>query len=68
MGTNCDIDFFKRRNYDIKKTILELLQMKKIILAVTGLMFVLGLTACGTVEGLGKDIKTLGDKLEKSSK
>lgn len=38
------------------------------MLAVTGLMLVFGLTACSTVEGLGKDIQTLGGKLEKSSK
>lgn len=40
--------------------------MKKIILAI--IMFSLGLTACSTVEGLGKDLQTLGGKIEKSSK
>lgn len=42
--------------------------MKKFILTCTSLIFFFGLTACSTVEGLGKDIKTLGGKIEKSSK
>lgn len=41
--------------------------MKKLILAMA-VMLSLGLTACSTVEGLGKDIQTLGGKIEKSSK
>ncbi len=30
--------------------------------------FSLSLVACGTVEGLGKDLKNLGGQLEKSTK
>jgi len=41
--------------------------MKKLILAMTVILS-LGLTACSTVEGLGKDIQNLGGKIEKSSK
>lgn len=28
--------------------------------------FVLSLTACNTVEGVGKDVKKVGDKIEKA--
>lgn len=38
--------------------------MKKLLL----LLAVLALSACNTMEGLGKDIKQGGEKLEKSAK
>jgi len=37
-------------------------------LAIFGLIIgVLGLSACNTMEGLGKDVGKLGDKIEKSA-
>ncbi len=41
--------------------------MKKIALIVIGFSSLL-LTACSTVEGVGKDLKTLGNQIEKSTK
>jgi predicted small secreted protein len=38
--------------------------MKRLIAAIIGASFVLGLAACNTVEGAGKDVKAAGSKVE----
>ena len=42
--------------------------MKKLITAVAVLLGLLSLSACNTIEGLGKDISRAGDKLEEAAK
>ncbi len=42
--------------------------MKKFSLSVLATVFVLTMSACSTVEGLGKDIKKGGDAIEKAAK
>lgn len=41
--------------------------LKRIILSLVGVMVVLT-SACNTVEGIGKDIKKGGEKIEKAAK
>ena len=38
--------------------------MKRLIAAIIGASFVLGLAACNTIEGAGKDVKAAGNKVE----
>ena len=42
-------------------------KMAKALVLGTVLMGYLGLAACNTMEGMGKDVKTGGEKLEKSA-
>jgi predicted small secreted protein len=42
--------------------------MKKLITGLSVLVAVLSLQACNTIEGLGKDISKVGDKLEEAAK
>lgn len=39
----------------------------KIFMILISLLLVSSISGCGTMEGLGKDIKTLGDKIEKKA-
>lgn len=38
--------------------------MKALIAAILGASFLFGLSACNTVEGVGKDVKAGGQKIE----
>ena len=40
----------------------------KTIASIAGLLLALVLTGCNTMAGLGKDIKTAGDKIEDAAK
>lgn len=42
--------------------------MKKLILMITSFLLLAGITACNTMEGLGQDVQTAGEKLEESAK
>jgi entericidin B len=42
--------------------------MKALIAAIIGASFLLGLSACNTVEGVGKDVKAGGSKVEQEAK
>ena len=42
--------------------------MRKILVMLVVLLGVLGLSACNTMEGFGKDVSKVGDKIEKSAK
>ncbi len=42
--------------------------MDKIKLTLITLVMALGLAACNTMEGLGKDVAKVGDSLEKAAK
>ncbi len=42
--------------------------MSKFISAFLVLAFVLGLTGCNTIEGVGKDVSKVGDKIEEAAK
>ncbi len=42
--------------------------MKKLIILALTLIFTAGISACNTMEGLGQDVKTAGEKLEESAK
>ena len=42
--------------------------MKKLLLAMIFVLSAMTLTACNTVEGLGKDIQKAGDAIEKSTR
>ena len=35
---------------------------------VLGALFLVSLTACNTMEGIGKDVKKAGEKIEKTAK
>ena len=41
--------------------------MRKILLAVVGLVSILGTVGCNTVHGLGQDIKKSGEAIEKAA-
>ena len=41
--------------------------MRKILVMLVVLLGVLGLSACNTMEGFGKDVSKVGDKIEKSA-
>ena len=42
--------------------------MKQLIAALVGAAFLLGLGACNTIEGAGKDVKAAGAKVEGEAK
>jgi len=42
--------------------------MSKLWVVVAALAALLGLSACNTIEGLGKDISKAGDKIEEAAK
>lgn len=42
--------------------------MKKLIIMFTSLLLLAGITACNTMEGVGQDVQTAGEKLEESAK
>lgn len=42
--------------------------MKKLVAALLTLSFVLALSACNTIEGVGKDVKKAGEKVEDAAK
>ena len=42
--------------------------MKKLFTLIAVLTAVLGLQACNTIEGMGKDISKAGDKIEEAAK
>lgn len=42
--------------------------MKKLVTALLTLSFVLALSACNTIEGVGKDVKKAGEKVEEAAK
>ena len=42
--------------------------MKQLIAAIIGASFLLGLGACNTIEGMGKDTKAAGAKVEGEAK
>ena len=42
--------------------------MKKLFTVATLIAAVLGLQACNTIEGMGKDISKAGDKIEEAAK
>jgi entericidin B len=42
--------------------------MKAFIAMIVGLSFLLGLSACNTIEGAGKDVKAAGGKVEGEAK
>jgi predicted small secreted protein len=42
--------------------------MTKLLIALAAIVAVLGLSACNTMEGLGKDISKAGDKIEDAAK
>ena len=42
--------------------------MNKLLITPGALALVLGLTACNTIEGMGKDIAKAGDKIEETAK
>jgi len=42
--------------------------MSKMLITLAALAAVLGLSACNTMEGLGKDITAAGDKIEEAAK
>ena len=42
--------------------------MKKLFYVVFTIIFVAGISACNTMEGLGQDVQTAGEKLEDSAK
>ena len=42
--------------------------MKAFIAAIIGAAFLLGVTACNTVEGVGQDVKAAGAKVEGEAK
>tara|TARA_R110002096_G_scaffold301270_1_gene496137 strand:- start:376 stop:510 length:135 start_codon:yes stop_codon:yes gene_type:complete len=39
----------------------------KIFIFLISVLVMIGISGCETMEGLGKDIKTLGDKIEKKA-
>jgi predicted small secreted protein len=41
--------------------------MKKLILGVVTLMFTVGLTACNTMHGVGKDVERGGEKMQNAA-
>ena len=41
--------------------------LKNFVMLALGLAFAMSVTACNTVEGLGKDIKKGGDAIEKAA-
>ena len=41
--------------------------MSKSLVFLVALLGVLGLSACNTMEGFGKDVSKVGDKIEKSA-
>ena len=41
--------------------------MRKSLVMLVVLMGVVGLSACNTMEGFGKDVSKVGDKIEKSA-
>jgi entericidin B len=45
----------------------EMKMSKKFVRLALGLVFALSVTACNTVEGIGKDIKKGGDAIEKAA-
>ena len=42
--------------------------MIKLLISIGALFAVLGLSACNTIEGMGKDIAKAGDKIEETAK
>jgi predicted small secreted protein len=42
--------------------------MNKLLITLATLAAVLGLSACNTIEGMGKDIGRAGDKIEETAK
>lgn len=42
--------------------------MEKLLYVIFVLIFVTGISACNTMEGLGQDVQTAGEKLEDSAK
>ena len=42
--------------------------IKKLLVSLSSLAFVLGLVGCNTIEGMGKDIGKAGDKIEETAK
>lgn len=42
--------------------------MKKLTLAIAAIVAVLGLTACNTVKGIGKDVEQGGEAIQKAAK
>ena len=42
--------------------------MKKLILAIVSVIAVIGLSACNTVKGVGKDIEQGGEAIQKAAK
>ena len=42
--------------------------MKKFVTALFAALFVLSLSACNTIEGMGKDISKAGDTIENAAK
>ena len=42
--------------------------MKQLIATIIGLSFLLGLGACNTIEGAGKDVKAAGSGVEKEAR
>ncbi len=42
--------------------------MSKFISAFIALAFCLGLAGCNTIEGVGKDVSKVGDKIEEAAK
>jgi entericidin B len=50
-----------------EKFFKEMKMMKKIALSVVSIAVLLAVSACNTVEGLGKDIKKGGDAIEKAA-
>lgn len=42
--------------------------MKNLTLAIIGIIAVLGLSACNTVKGVGKDIEKGGEAIQKAAK
>jgi predicted small secreted protein len=42
--------------------------MKKLVTVLLALSFVLALSACNTIEGVGKDVQKAGEKVEDAAK
>jgi predicted small secreted protein len=42
--------------------------MTKLLITLAAVVAVLGLSACNTIEGMGKDISKAGDKIEEAAK
>lgn len=51
-----------------EKFFKEMKMMKKLSMSVLATFFMLTVSACSTVEGIGKDIKKGGDAIEKAAK